>query len=167
MKIGKKEKEQARIAKEWNEKHPVGIAVIVTKDDRTEFKTKTRSSAYMLGESGEYPGHTAVVMLEGISGCYALDRVKPIQRMEVKCECNNMQPCHPDDKGFGICGDFLGLTLEEAGKNCLWVNAPNGLSTKQDLHKSMMTWISNTLQWMHRKNNERREHIERRERHRQ
>jgi len=56
--------------------HSVGTDVIVTKDDGTEIKTKTRSAAYMLGASGDYPGHTAVIQLEGISGCYALDRVR-------------------------------------------------------------------------------------------
>lgn len=41
-----------------------------------KLRIKTRSAAYMLGASGDYPGHTAVIMLDGISGCYALDRVR-------------------------------------------------------------------------------------------
>ena len=76
MKIGEQEKKQVKLVEEWNIMHSVGTDVIVTKDDGTEIKTKTRSAAYMLGASGDYPGHTAVIQLEGISGCYALDRVR-------------------------------------------------------------------------------------------
>ncbi len=76
MKIGK-EKKQVKLVEDWNAKHPVGIDVIVTKDDKSEQRTKTCSAACMLGESRDYPGHTAVIMLDGISGCYALDRVRP------------------------------------------------------------------------------------------
>jgi len=69
MKIGKKEKEQVKLVQDWNIMYPVGIDVIVRKDDGTEvtsagfrtdikdelrfFRTKTRSAAYMLGASGE------------------------------------------------------------------------------------------------------------------
>ncbi len=89
MKIGKNEKKQVKLVEDWNAKHPIGTDVIVIKDSSTwktsfvpepdgSFKTKTRSLAYMLGASGDYPGHTAVIMLVGISGCYALDRVHPV-----------------------------------------------------------------------------------------
>ena len=43
--------------------------------NETEQRTKTRSAAYMLVTLG----HTAVIMLDGISGCYALDRVREAQ----------------------------------------------------------------------------------------
>lgn len=49
---------------------PVGTDVIVTMTDGTEKKTKTRSEAEMMG------GHSAVIWLEGISGCYHLKKVR-------------------------------------------------------------------------------------------
>lgn len=55
---------------EWNRRNPIGTAVEVTKDDRSVMETKTASEAWLLG------GHTQVVMLAGISGCYALSRVR-------------------------------------------------------------------------------------------
>ena len=55
---------------------PGGTSVIVTKDDGTEFKTKTRSLPWMLGRSSRDQGHTAVIMVEGISGGYGLWRVR-------------------------------------------------------------------------------------------
>lgn len=78
MKISKHEKKQVKLVDDWNKNHPVvGIDVIVKKDDETEQNTKTRSAAWMLGATGTYPGHTAVILLEGISGCYTLERVRP------------------------------------------------------------------------------------------
>lgn len=68
-------REQARAEKmvrEWNEKHGVGQGVIVQRDDGTATRTTTRSEAQVLG------GHTAVIWLEGIAGCFALDRVTAI-----------------------------------------------------------------------------------------
>jgi len=76
MKIGKEEKKQVKLVQDWNIMHSVGIDAIVTKDDETEQRTKTCSAAYMLGASGDYIGHTAVIQLDGISGCYALERVR-------------------------------------------------------------------------------------------
>lgn len=55
----------------WNAAHLVGREVTVELDSREKIKTKTTSEAWLLG------GHTAVIMLEGISGCYALERVLP------------------------------------------------------------------------------------------
>jgi hypothetical protein len=54
----------------WNAKHPIGTQVDVRMDNGETTRTITRSPAEMLG------GHTAVVWLEGIRGCYMLDRVK-------------------------------------------------------------------------------------------
>lgn len=54
----------------WNKCNPtVGTPVKVRKDDGQIVATRTRSHAEVLS------GHTAVIWLEGISGCYALDRV--------------------------------------------------------------------------------------------
>lgn len=54
---------------EWNKSNPIGTPVTVKMDDGTERHTKTTSPAQLLG------GHTGVVWLEGISGCYMLCRV--------------------------------------------------------------------------------------------
>ncbi len=76
MKAGKKEKKQVELVEAWNKEHPIGTKVVVTLSDEIRH-TKTRSKAQMLGASGDYPGHTAVIWLEGIAGCYTLERVKP------------------------------------------------------------------------------------------
>ena len=60
----------------WNESHPIGTRVVVKKDNGVEFLTRTRSEASVLS------GHTAVIFVEGISGCYLLARVSPA-RMEI------------------------------------------------------------------------------------
>jgi hypothetical protein len=48
--------------------HPVGTPVDVRRDGGEIVRTKTRSEAAVIGE-------TAVIWLDGISGCYALERV--------------------------------------------------------------------------------------------
>jgi hypothetical protein len=63
--------DQIRAVSDWNDRYPVGTPVTVEKDSGEIVATKTRSSAWMLS------GHTAVVMLEGISGGYLLSRVRP------------------------------------------------------------------------------------------
>lgn len=55
---------------DWNAAHPVGTPVVLRTDTRGDIPTKTRSAAEVLS------GHSAVVWLDGVSGCYALDRVK-------------------------------------------------------------------------------------------
>lgn len=56
---------------EWNHQHPVGTAVLLTMDSGDEKRTKTRSEAWVLS------GHTAVIQVEGVAGCYDLQRVRP------------------------------------------------------------------------------------------
>ena len=53
----------------WNELHPVGTAVSVEKDDRSIVDGVTTSEAYVMG------GHTAVIHVDTVRGCYALERV--------------------------------------------------------------------------------------------
>jgi len=48
---------------------PLGTAVVVTKDNGERVETCTRSEPWLLG------GHTWVIMVDGIAGGYALDRV--------------------------------------------------------------------------------------------
>jgi hypothetical protein len=67
-------KEQLRAVHAWNKKHAVNTPVIVALDSGEEKKTTTASEAWLLG------GHTAVVMLEGVSGCYALAKVQPAKK---------------------------------------------------------------------------------------
>lgn len=59
---------QKRLAAQW--KDGKGTRVVVTKDDGTEVTTETTSGGFLLG------GHTACIMLDGISGCYSLERVR-------------------------------------------------------------------------------------------
>ena len=57
---------------EFNARYPVGQMVTVRRDAGNGILTKTRSEAQVLS------GHSAVIWLEGISGCYLLDRVTPV-----------------------------------------------------------------------------------------
>ena len=66
----KKQVEQS--VENWNAMYPVGTSVNLTNDMGETEETKTRSEAWVLG------GHTAVVLVEGRSGGYLLDRIKPI-----------------------------------------------------------------------------------------
>lgn len=59
---------EAEVAR-WNDAHPIGTAVNVRRDCGDTMATRTRSLAWVLS------GHTAVIMVDGISGCYALRRV--------------------------------------------------------------------------------------------
>ncbi|MGH8217378.1 MAG: hypothetical protein ACREUT_02225 [Steroidobacteraceae bacterium] len=64
-------------ADEWNAAYPPGQPVIVTLDGGRQWPTKTRSEAWNLGHG------QPVVMLEGKSGGYDLQRVKPIVNGEI------------------------------------------------------------------------------------
>lgn len=58
----------------FNKLHPVGTEVTVKLDFVDEpFRTKTRSTAQILS------GHSAVIWLENVSGCYLLDRVTAVK----------------------------------------------------------------------------------------
>jgi hypothetical protein len=67
------DQKQETLAKNW--KHPIGTPVVLRKDDGTLVKTKTRSDADLIGGR-------AVIWLEGISGCYDLSRVTPVEVIE-------------------------------------------------------------------------------------
>ena len=53
----------------FNKKNPVGAKVTVVKDFGERFETKVKHPAYVLS------GHTAVAHVDGIRGCYRLDRI--------------------------------------------------------------------------------------------
>lgn len=61
---------------EWNAMYPVGTPVKVLRDSGEWVYTKTRSEAQVLS------GHTAVIWLDGITGCYLLDRVVALLVLE-------------------------------------------------------------------------------------
>jgi len=67
----KQPKNQQTLVNSWNHRHAIGTTVLVTLDDGSVRETKTTGSAWVLG------GHTAVIMLDGISGAYMLSRVEP------------------------------------------------------------------------------------------
>lgn len=60
----------------FNAVHPIGQSVSVKLDNGERRVTTTRSEASILS------GHSAVIWLDGISGCYALDRVTPLPMSE-------------------------------------------------------------------------------------
>lgn len=55
---------------DWNARYTPGSQVQLTKDSGEVIMTLPRSEAQVLS------GHSAVIWLEGVRGCYALDRVK-------------------------------------------------------------------------------------------
>ena len=82
MRITKKVQAQLDLVKQWMDV-PEGTPVIVTLDDGSKWETKTRSIPWMLGADSRdetdpthSPGHTAVILLEGRTGGYLLERVK-------------------------------------------------------------------------------------------
>jgi hypothetical protein len=56
---------------QWNERHPIGTPVTYQRDDGTLADGETITPAQVLS------GHTAVIWIDGVSGCVALDRVSP------------------------------------------------------------------------------------------
>lgn len=65
--------EQQRACDDWNTLHAIGTAIHVTQDDGSSKAAVTESRAWLLG------GHTAVIMLSGVSGAYSLERVHPVK----------------------------------------------------------------------------------------
>jgi hypothetical protein len=63
-------KQQQKLCDAWNAKHPVGTQVTVKLDSGETKETTTTTEAQLLS------GHTAVIWLEDVSGCYCLDFVK-------------------------------------------------------------------------------------------
>jgi hypothetical protein len=72
------QKAHLALIEQWKDV-PDGTPVIVTKDDGTEVYTTKRSVPWMLGASSRDAGHTAVMMVEGISGGYGLWRIRKAQ----------------------------------------------------------------------------------------
>lgn len=62
---------------DWNSKHRPGVEVIYHPviGEAAGLLTKTTGEAYVLG------GHTAVVFVEGVSGCVALRAVREVEKL--------------------------------------------------------------------------------------
>ena len=78
---------ELRLMEKWKDV-PIGTEVVITKDLGEKFHTKTRSAPWLLGgdsrdpsDPTHHPGHTAVMLFEGISGCYSLARVEKANQM--------------------------------------------------------------------------------------
>lgn len=69
---------QTALIEEFNAANQIGIEVDVKKDGGSINRTKTRSEAWLMG------GHTAMILLDGISGGYMLERVTVATAGEVE-----------------------------------------------------------------------------------
>jgi hypothetical protein len=58
-----------QLCDDFNAAHPVGEAVWIRLDNGRQFLTETRARAEVL------EGHSAVIWLKGLRGCYLLERV--------------------------------------------------------------------------------------------
>lgn len=68
----KRKPNQQKAVDSWNAKYSIGTTVDLTKDNGEIVRTRTRSDAEVLS------GHTAVIWLEGITGCYCLNRIRAV-----------------------------------------------------------------------------------------
>lgn len=71
-------KQLKAIVNDWNAKYPVGTEVNLIDGFGQRPRTHTRSEAQILS------GHSAVVWLEGVSGCWNLEFVNPVKVKEKK-----------------------------------------------------------------------------------
>ncbi|MBZ5761541.1 hypothetical protein LAV84_18505 [Rhizobium sp. VS19-DR104.2] len=74
---------------EFNARYPVGVSVSVKLDNGETKETKTRDKAGVLG------GHSAVIWLDGITGCYLLDRVTVRPTPALRTNIKNGLPQKP------------------------------------------------------------------------
>jgi hypothetical protein len=65
-------KRQARLAEKWNAENSSRTPVVVLRDGGCEVQTCTRSYAWLVGD-------TAVVLLDGMTGGFRLDRCKAVR----------------------------------------------------------------------------------------
>lgn len=68
---------QTTMIEAFNEANQTGTEVDVKKDDGSIVRTRTRSEAWLMG------GHTAIILLEGISGGYMLERVSVVEFVSI------------------------------------------------------------------------------------
>lgn len=85
----------------WNVQHSIGADVTLERDNGSVQTTKTRSEAFVNNNG------LAVIFLEGVSGYYLLNRVKPRQ-VDATCPtCKSPRPTqHPSaPDGVILCRD--------------------------------------------------------------
>jgi hypothetical protein len=70
--FGQNRKRLQALCDDWNRLFPVGAPVDLRKDNGEILRTVTRSNAEVL------EGHSAVIWLKGVVGCYLLERVAPV-----------------------------------------------------------------------------------------
>jgi hypothetical protein len=58
----------------FNARYPLGSSVDLLKDNGQILRTVTRSHAEVL------EGHSAVIWVRGVAGCYLLERVTPVMQ---------------------------------------------------------------------------------------
>lgn len=92
-------KEQAKVDA-WNAAHAVGTYVTLHKDGGEVIATRTLSRAEVLS------GHTAVIWLEGVSGCYDLTRVTALPEKT------------PASQGGALCIGCGARNVEAAAHAC-------------------------------------------------
>lgn len=101
--------------------HPIGTRVLVRRDDGAETETTTRSEPWALGDG------TPVVLLVGISGGYALDRVRVagvVAALDMVCPCG---ATIDDPLSRLACFGRPPLCVDCAAKKALAeLNAPTG-----------------------------------------
>jgi hypothetical protein len=66
------------ICNAWNLQNPPGTVVRLIRDSGEVMMTRTRSKAEVLS------GHSAVVWLEGVVGCYHLTHVTPAWKLKLE-----------------------------------------------------------------------------------
>ena len=77
MTLQQQAQQAQKIVDAWNARYSVGQPVVLKKDFEKEWTiTTTRSDAQVVSCD-------AVVWLEGITGCYSLEVVKPLKAEEV------------------------------------------------------------------------------------
>lgn len=70
--MDRREQKLQQACDDFNARYMVGTPVNLRRDNGDIVQTATRSPAEVLS------GHSAVIWLDGVRGCYLLDRVTPI-----------------------------------------------------------------------------------------
>lgn len=89
--FGQNRKLQQAKCDDFNAAHPVGSVIDLQKDNGQILRTVTRSRAEVLS------GHSAVIWVKGVSGCYDLDRVTPV---ELPAKTETIRQSIADGKGW-------------------------------------------------------------------
>ena len=98
------------IVEHWNFYYPPGTEVQLTNDLGEVEKTKTRSEAWLLGS-----GHP-VVSVEGRTGGYLLDRIRPVRAFSPEDICKGIYPAKVKViTTCGSCGQVFTCVLDCTG----------------------------------------------------